>query len=293
LIGFEIEFHVLKATGADIAPAIELPLGHYSAGGLRDPTFGCMEEALDNLNNSSIQFQQFHVEGSTGQYEIVLDPLPPMQAIDELVMAQDIIRSTFSKHGYVATMLPKPIASLDGSGSHVHISISEVEHHDCFSAGMLQHLPALCAITLPMSSSYERLQTYEAGQFVCWGTNNRLAPIRLIEKGHWEYRCADATMNYYLAVATIIAAGASGVVNQTPLLLKDISGMEKSAIGASHMPLPLNFEASLTALRASLSLWNELLGSAVVQKYLRYKEHEFEAMEKQDSALAQCLWKWY
>ncbi|KAL2009942.1 hypothetical protein VTN00DRAFT_5749 [Thermoascus crustaceus] len=223
--------------------------GHYSVAGLRESPFRYVEETVKNLRASGVSVQGFHIEGYQGQYEIFLAPLPLMQAIDELVTAHDIIKGTLASHGLTATMFPKPIPDRSGSGAHIHISMTDSSQQDSFLAGVLQQLPAVCALGLPYDYSYTRVQELEAGNTVCWGTENRGVPIRKIENAHWEIRCADATANMYLAVAAIIVAGLLGIQNKEILHWQDVSGekcADRSADAAE--PLPENLDQALKKL---------------------------------------------
>jgi glutamine synthetase len=76
-----------------------------------------------------------------------------------------------------------------GTASHIHISIHETDpskkiydnHHSklsrkerSFIAGVLQHLKAIAALTLPTINSYERLVEHcWSGKWICWGFENR------------------------------------------------------------------------------------------------------------------------
>jgi glutamine synthetase len=78
---------------------------------------------------------------------------------------------------------------LAGTASHVHISIHEIDqskkiddnHHSklspkerSFIAGVLQHLKAVAALTLPTTNSYERIGDHHwTGKWICWGAENR------------------------------------------------------------------------------------------------------------------------
>src|SRR5207248_1376296 len=83
-----------------------------------------------------------------------------------------------------------------------------------FIAGVLAHLPGLCGLTAPSFNSYHRiLPQYWAGAFVCWGHDNREAPVG-VPSVFWgmeeastnaELKAADASANPYLAVGGLIA----------------------------------------------------------------------------------------
>lgn len=53
---------------------------------------------VDELMAAGVRVQGFRSEGNLGQYEIALGPLPPMQAVDELLLTSNIIKSTVARH---------------------------------------------------------------------------------------------------------------------------------------------------------------------------------------------------
>ena len=64
------------------------------------------------------------------------------------------------------------------------------------------HLPALTALTLPQPASYKRVGdgVWSGGTYVCWGTDNREAPVRLCNAAcpssrNFELRFIDGLAN--------------------------------------------------------------------------------------------------
>lgn len=51
-----------------------------------------------------VAVQQLHSEGRSGQFEISLAPLPSMEAVDTLVLTQEVIKNVALKYGHEATM---------------------------------------------------------------------------------------------------------------------------------------------------------------------------------------------
>lgn len=277
LIGFEIEFVVLQA-GPDgsLIPFSSHP-GSYSAAALRGPSYRYFEECMRNLSVSGVQVREFHAEGSIGQYEITLVARPPLEAIDELVAAHDIIRATFANHGLTATMSPKPVVDRQANGSHIHVSIHPPQHEESFLAGLLSRLPAICAFSMASIASYDRHADFLAGTVVAWGSQNRQVPVRKMGPGYWEVRCADAMANMYLAVAGILAAGLLGMQNREPLHWKDVS--YAGGIQTKSAELPANLEQSLSQLERVSDELSEALGSRIPGHYLHVKRHEVEALK--------------
>lgn len=285
LVGFEIEFVVLRhEEGKGLSPASS-HIGAFAAAGLRDPGAILVEEAIRGIQAMGVPVQGFHVEGPGAQYEISLGPRPPLQAVDNLVTAQDIVKSTFRKHGLTATMAPKPILDGPGNGLHVHVSMQPVKkaREDAFLAGILHRLAAICALGLPYEPSYVRLKPFEAGEVVSWGTESRRAPVRKISAGHWEVRCADATANPYLLVSAIVASGLLGIQKGESLSWPDVSlAATRGVREVVGTPLPRNLTKSLMALGRDCADFASVLGGDAIDRYLSLKLQESTVFQSLD-----------
>ena len=100
------------------------------------------------------------------------------------------------------------------------LGLSKFAYH--FIGGILDHAPALCAITSPTVNCYKRLQVGEGlmgarsgftwtPAFISYGDNNRTQMIRTAGPGHLEDRTVSAACNPYLAFAAYLTAGLDGV----------------------------------------------------------------------------------
>jgi len=93
--------------------------------------------------------------------------------------------------------------------------LSETAHS--FIAGILEHAPAITAVSNPTVNSYKRLVPgYEAPVYVAWSDRNRSALIRkpaacVPAASRIEARFPDPSCNPYLALAALIHAGLDGV----------------------------------------------------------------------------------
>jgi len=149
LVGFEVEFILMgKSDGGQRYPLLQNG-GHWTASACRTQAFVHVQECVDTLRSLDVAVQQFHSEGRSGQFEISLAPLPPMEAVDTLVLTQEVIKNVAFKYGHEATMYPKPFADHPANGAHTHLSIHPPYRGDGFLAGLLNRLPALCAFTMP------------------------------------------------------------------------------------------------------------------------------------------------
>lgn len=279
LVGFEVEFEVMKVTlyGNEVIPH-STGLRRFAITDQGDPCFAHVEECIRELQYAGIDIEGFQHKGRRGQYQISLHPQAPLQAVDELILVHDRIKRVFAKHGYRATMCPKPTpARQKPTGQHMHISMSSPHAESSFLAGILKHLQALCAFSLPYDLSYEREQPYSNSEFVSWGTQNWEVPIRKIKSGHWDFRCVDPTANMYLTLAAFLGVGILGMQNQESLVWPD-TGIPERLDPATF--LPSSFEDALCFLEANADEIEDIMDSKIVYRYIALKRFESSHMRK-------------
>src|SRR5437763_1788040 len=233
-VAFENEFSLAtQLDGAFVPIDSGLCFSTISATAAQD----YVDELVAALEAQGIVLEQYYSELGHGQHEISTQHAPGLQAADEQLLVRETIRGVAVRHGMVASLAPKPWPENAGNGGHIHFSLWDADgsrnrFHDAsagdglsaearsFIAGVLAHLPGLCALTAPSFNSYHRiLPQYWAGAFVCWGHDNREAPVRVpslfrgLEEAstNAELKSADASSNPYLAVGGLIAAGLDGI----------------------------------------------------------------------------------
>jgi glutamine synthetase len=261
-----------------------------------------LTDCVDALSDCGIDVQQFHAESAPGQYEFILDPTPALSAIDTLVQARKVLQQVASLRGLRATLHPQPFPGI-GTAAHCHFSgsratgtgstgeLADIEQQmSQFVAGALDHLPSICAYTLPSTVSYTRVAPsgWMGGTWVSWGTQNRECPIRRINDVHWELRCLDGLANPYFAVASLLCAGVIGLRHSADLGrwrdcqvdLAKVGDEEREKLGVVTS-LPRNLEASLNALRRDQAL-RDGLGDIVVDDYVMMKEKETQVLMNMD-----------
>ncbi|KAI0012656.1 glutamine synthetase/guanido kinase [Xylariaceae sp. FL0662B] len=303
LLGFEVEFVVLErnADASSGSPDKYRPLRHdghawSSARALAD--WGraggfatAVDEILARLDEAGIAPEQLHAESAPGQFELVLPARPPMEACDALLHARQILESAAARHGFRVTLHPKPFAAACGSASHVHVSVASPRGDDrtvyeAFYAGILGRLRALLALTYPLPASYERMvdSCWAGGRWVTWGTQNKEAPLRKCQDGHWEVKVLDGLANPYFAVAALLAAGTDGILRKKPLTWGDcavdpahLTAARRQELGVSEM-LPATLREALKALEDDVEL-GELLHPKFVRRYIDVKNAELEMLE--------------
>ncbi|PLZ99762.1 type I glutamate--ammonia ligase [Fischerella thermalis CCMEE 5198] len=193
-------------------------------------------EMLLAMAKCGVPIEKHHHEVATGgQCELGFRFGKLVEAADWLMTYKYVIKNVAKKYGKSVTFMPKPVFQDNGSGMHTHQSIwkdgqplfagdkyaglSETALH--YIGGILQHAPALLAITNPTTNSYKRLVPgYEAPVNLAYSQGNRSASIRIPLSGtnpkakRLEFRCPDATSNPYLAFAAMLCAGLDGIKNK-------------------------------------------------------------------------------
>jgi len=244
LVGFEIEITFCKRVDSEHGMNEEYSFApmddQHSWGSFTDQqalqSYPFITGIVMALQNLGIEVLQFHSEAGAGQYEFVLPPLPPVQAVDTLIQARQCIQLIAASRGFRATCYPTPFPGV-GTAAHAHISFnnpSDMETSDRNERGMsiigaiLEHLPSLCAFTMPQAVSYGRVvdDGWTGGTWVAWGSQNREVPLRLVSEGgtaasRWEIRCLDGMANMYLALAAILGVGLMGRKNGTEMTMKN------------------------------------------------------------------------
>jgi len=275
-----------------------------------------LDELAEALDAQGIVLEQYYSELGHGQHEISTGHAPALRAADEQILVRETIRGVAARQGLIASLAPKPWPDNAGNGGHIHFSLWDADanwnrFHDsstpdllsadarAFIAGVLAHLPALCGLTAPSFNSYHRIvPQYWAGAFLCWGHDNREAPVRVpsvfrgIEEAstNAELKAADASANPYLAVGGLIAAGLDGLerVLEPPEPVEvdpaTIDEEERERRGIHR--LPSTQEEALNALAAD-ELLLDALGPTLADSYLAVRRSEWTAYSEGDEAFEQ------
>ena len=290
---FENEFYIAEGTREN-----PIPFGNaacYSTAGL-DRNSAMMNDMIDNLESQGYIVEQAINEYGPGQLEIVIKYDQALNAADNQMKFRDTIRGTAEvQHGLMASFSPKPYADGVGSGTHLHFSlwsgknnllfnkdkpgeISELGGH--FIAGLLEHLPALVALTCPSYVSYERLAPHAwAGSTIAWGYDNRECTVRVASsfKGreeqsiNIELKASDSSANPHLALAGVIAAGLDGIARKltppAPARHDPVLLSEADKIASNVRPLPSSQAEALDNLERDTVLMDalgDLMGRCVL-----------------------------
>jgi glutamine synthetase len=300
---FENEFFLLRRTvDAVLEPADETV---FCATGSMNQNRAFINDLTDALIAQGVQVEAYHPESGPGQQELTIRHVEAMRSADQQIIYRETVRGMASQHGLIGSFLPKIFEDKAGSGCHLNFSLwregkdisGDAQQPDgissetgAFIAGVLDHLPALCAITIPSKNSYRRIRPhFWAGAFRAWGTQNREAAVRICKNpegnraNRIEYKVSDASANPYIALGALIAAGIDGL--QRSLKLPEevtldpgfIPEAERNARGIDL--LPKNLGEALSALRKDKILL-EALGEALATSYIAVRQSEWEALKE-------------
>jgi len=236
--GFEVnmapepEFFLFEQDDDGYATTEFADQGGYFDVAPKDLASDVRREIIFALEDMGFEIEASHHEVAEGQYEINFEYDDALSTADNVATFRTTVRAVAAQHDLHATFMPKPVPRINGSGMHTHMSLfedGENAFHDgddefdlsdtahSFLAGILEHAPAICAVTDPTVNSYKRLVPgYEAPVYVAWSDRNRSALIRkpaarVPAASRIEARFPDPSCNPYLAFAALIDAGIDGV----------------------------------------------------------------------------------
>jgi glutamine synthetase len=281
-----------------------------------------IDDIVAALEAQGMPVEQFYPELGHGQQELTVRHAGALRAADNHIRYRDTVRAVARKHGFVASLAPKPFADQAGNGCHIHLSawdldgarnlmaaegkpneLSDFGRH--WIAGVLRHLPGLVALTAASFNSYRRLKPHMwSSAFACWGLDNREASVRIASvlwdetrpSLNMELKPSDNSNNPYLALGGLIAAGLDGVANKlepgSPVTV-DPGGMsdgERARLGIHRLPESL--AAAVDALERD-QLLMEALGDLLGATFLAVKRSEAAVFGAKDQAfeLAQHFYK--
>ena len=284
LAAFEQEFCY---GGVPTHPAQPYELDAYR----RQGVFG--ETLLAALRRAGVVPDSFLSEYGPQQFEVTVAPMRGLRAADDAVITRELTRAVAFHFGERASFTPLPHPDGVSNGTHVHWSLldrderpvlheedaawqmSSVGRH--FVAGVLHHLPALCAVTAPSLPSYYRMRppgwapTRADVGVLDRGSAVRICPgaggdrTRRARQYNLEFRVADATASPYLTLAVLVQAGLDGIRHRY-----EISATPPAS-------LPDSLEAALQLLEASAAA-ADWLGPTLHAAYVAFKRAEIDAL---------------
>ncbi|AGH98127.1 type I glutamate--ammonia ligase [Micavibrio aeruginosavorus] len=191
-------------------------------------------EMLSVMRSMGVPVEKHHHEVAASQHELGIKFSTLVDCADNMQIYKHVVFNVAHAYGKTATFMPKPVYGDNGSGMHVHQSLSKggkplfagdgyaglSEMCLFYIGGIIKHARALNAFTNPTTNSYKRLVPgYEAPVLLAYSARNRSASCRIPHsvspKGkRVEVRFPDPLANPYLAYSAMLMAGLDGIKNK-------------------------------------------------------------------------------
>ena len=251
-------------------------------------------DTILTLEQMGIPVEYSHHENAPSQQEIHLRYSDALSMADALMTYRLVVKEIALKHGVYASFMPKPIASVNGSGMHVHqslfigddnafysaddpVGLSELARH--YIAGVLKYAPEFMLVTNQYVNSYKRLVPgFGAPTVIGWSCRNRSSLVRVPHykpgkeaAARFELRSPDPACNPYLVFAVLLGAGLKGIEEGLELAEPVEDSVEFEAVAT----LPGNL-GSATELFAQSELMKEVLGDDIHQFIVDNKREEWD-----------------
>ena len=245
-----------------------------------------------------------HEVATAGQNEIATMFNTMVAKADEIQIYKYVVHNVAHAYGQTATFMPKPIVGDNGSGMHVHQSISKdgknifagdkyaglSEEALYYIGGTIKHARALNAFTNASTNSYKRLVPgFEAPVMLAYSARNRSASIRIPHvtsdrARRIEVRFPDPTANPYLAFTALLMAGLDGIKNKIhPGDAADKDLYDLPAEEALKIPtVASSLEQALEALDADREFLTAggVMSDDMIDAYIELKKQEVELLNK-------------
>jgi glutamine synthetase len=302
VIAPEMEFYLVARNSNPHEP-LQPPLGRsgkaesgrqsYSIDAVNDfdPFF---QEVSSFCKIHQLQVETLIHEAGAGQMEINFAHGDALALADQVFLFKRAIRETALRHGISATFMAKPMENEPGSAMHIHQSLVDIHTgQNIFSnadgnatplffqyiAGLQKYIPQAMPIFAPYVNSYRRLTRYMSAPInVRWGYDNRTCGIRIPNSKpiarRVENRVPGVDVNPYLAIATTLACGYLG-------LIEELTPSEPMADSAWELEveLPRNLEDALLRMQHCKEL-SALLGEKFVSAFWAVKALEYATYKR-------------
>jgi glutamine synthetase len=276
--------------------------GGYHAIPPKDSLYNLRSEMCLHLEAMRVPVKYHHHEvGGPGQSEIETPMMGLLEAGDATMLVKYATKMTAAAHSQTVTFMPKPLFGEAGNGMHFHqmlvkgaeslfydpdgyAGLSQMALH--YIGGLLQHSPALLALTNPSTNSFRRLVPgYEAPVNLFFSLGNRSAAVRIpkyvqsLAAQRIEFRPPDATCNVYLALVAQLMAGLDGIQREIDPTQAGFGPYDANIFAWSAeerkkiKELPTSLGAALAALADDhdFLLAGDVMDEGLIQNWIDYK----------------------
>ena len=221
--GSEQEFYLFQLDENGNSTNIPCDRAGYMDIAPEDKGENIRREICLTLEQMGIRPESSHHEEGPGQNEVDFRFTDPINAADNTMTFQRVVKSVAHRNGMVADFSPKPIENEPGNGFHINMSVRPLtnDNFSFMTAGLLKHSRAMTAFLNPGEDSYKRLGNHKAPLYVSWSYENRSqllrVPAAVGEYRRVELRSPDSMANPYLAFTLMIYAALDGITQKMPL----------------------------------------------------------------------------
>jgi len=313
VVGLEVEWYLSKVVQQKLEPAntgipgkrgrpietapIEPGYSYHS-----ETNLDIMQPIISDLANAytklGLPLRSIENEYGPGQIECTFAAEEAMRAADDYVLFRTATRQVCRRLGYFATFMSCP--GLPGhfpSGWHLHQSLfdkdtnnnlltptndSEIlsETGKNFLSGLLKHSIPATIFSTPTINGFRRFKPNSlAPNRVTWGYDHRGVLMRVISQpndtaSRIENRAGEPSANPYLFIASQIAAGLDGLLNN--LTLDDA---EEAPYTSDCQLLPTTFSDGLNELEND-NFYRNAFGNLFLDYYLALKNAELDRFQE-------------
>lgn len=222
--GAEQEFYLFELDEKGYPTTIPFDHASYMDIAPEDRGENVRREICLTLEQMGICPESSHHEEGPGQNEIDFRYSDALNAADNVLTFQNVVKTVAYRNGLAADFHPKPLKDQPGNGFHINMSVNgngSKQMFDQMMAGILEHIREMTRFLNPLKESYERFGTFKAPKYISWSSENRSQLIRIPaafgEYRRCELRSPDPCSNPYLAYALLIRAGMDGIQNSRTL----------------------------------------------------------------------------
>ncbi|RLM48939.1 glutamine synthetase, partial [Halorubrum sp. Atlit-28R] len=128
----EPEFFLFEEDEDGRATTVTNDAGGYFDLAPKDLASDVRRDIIYGLEQMGFEIEASHHEVAEGQHEINFEYDDALTTADNVATFRSVVRAIAAEHDLHATFMPKPIAKVNGSGMHTHISLFDEDGNNAF-----------------------------------------------------------------------------------------------------------------------------------------------------------------